>query len=242
MRSRIRATTAGARRNWRRRNGAPLAARRAAHAARRRSRLAKAHQHVSRQRRDFHHKTALALLRAYDTISLEDVRVANIQRNRRLAKSISDAGWAAFRGILGATAVCAGRRVTAIPPQYTSQDCGGCGERVPKSLSVRTHVCPSCGLVLDRDENAARNIQRAGQRSSGSGGDGCRDELRIPGALAAGSVNTPWRRSPSAPPRARSAGSAQRPPDAPAAGSESSPASRSSPRPRRRRRRTTSPR
>ncbi len=129
--------------------------------------LAKAHQHVSRQRRDFHHQTALALLRAYDTISLEDVRVANRQRNRRLAKSISDAGWAAFRGILGATAVCAGHRVIAIPPQYTSQDCSGCGERVPKGLSVRTHIYPSCGLALDRDENAARNIQWRGQRLRG---------------------------------------------------------------------------
>ncbi|HEV8190120.1 MAG TPA: transposase, partial [Ktedonobacterales bacterium] len=57
----------------------------------------------------------------------------------------------------------AGRRVVALPPAYTSQECSGCGERVPKSLSVRTHACPSCGLVLDRDENAARNIQWAGQ-------------------------------------------------------------------------------
>jgi putative transposase len=57
----------------------------------------------------------------------------------------------------------AGRRVVAVPAQYTSQDCNGCGERVPKSLSVRTYVCTSCGLVLDRGENAARNIQGAGQ-------------------------------------------------------------------------------
>ncbi|HEV2461259.1 MAG TPA: transposase, partial [Ktedonobacterales bacterium] len=54
-------------------------------------------------------------------------------------------------------------RAVAVPPAYTSQDCSGCGERVPKSLSVRTHVCPSCGLVLDRDEHAALNILRAGQ-------------------------------------------------------------------------------
>ena len=53
------------------------------------------------------------------------------------------------------------------PPAYTSQDCSGCGERVEKSLSVRTHVCTSCGLVLDRDENAARNIQWAGQALRG---------------------------------------------------------------------------
>jgi putative transposase len=132
--------------------------------------LKRHHQTVQRQRRDFHHKTALALLRQYDTIYLEDLRVANMVRNRHLAKSISDAGWAAFRTILEAKAACAGRQVIAVPPAYTSQDCSGvlpngsrCGERVPKSLSVRTHVCPSCGLVLDRDENAALNIRRAGQ-------------------------------------------------------------------------------
>ena len=129
--------------------------------------LRRAHQHVRRQRQDFHHKTALLLVRVYDTISLEDLRIANMVRNRRLAKSISDAGWAQFRSILEAKAACAGRRVVAVPAQYTSQECSGCGERVPKSLSVRTHVCTNCGLVLDRDENAARNIQRAGQALRG---------------------------------------------------------------------------
>jgi putative transposase len=132
--------------------------------------LERHHQQVRRQRRDFHHKTALALLRRYDTISLEDLRVANLVRNPHLAKSISDAGWAAFRTILEAKAACAGRQVIAAPPAYTSQDGSGvlpdgsrCTQRVAKSLSVRTHVCPSCGLVLDRDENAAVNIRRAGQ-------------------------------------------------------------------------------
>jgi putative transposase len=129
--------------------------------------LAKAHQTVHRQRTDFHHKTALALLRANDTIYLEELRVANLARNPHLAKSIHDAGWAQFRAILDAKAVCAGRRVIAVPAHYTTQDCSGCGERVPKSLSMRTHVCPSCGLVLDRDYNAALNIQRAGQALRG---------------------------------------------------------------------------
>jgi len=129
--------------------------------------LGKQHQTVKRQRADFHHKTALALLRDYDTIYLEDLQVANMVRNRHLAKRISDAGWAQFRSILEAKAVYAGRRVVAVPPAYTSQDCSGCGARIPKSLSVRTHVCTTCGLVLDRDENAARNIQWAGQALRG---------------------------------------------------------------------------
>jgi len=127
------------------------------------ARRAKAHQHVKRQRADFHHKTARALVRDNDTICLEDLQVANMVRNRHLAKSISDAAWGQFRSILDAKAAWAGRRVLAIPAQYTSQDCSGCGERVPNPLSVRTHVCPSCGLVVDRDENAAINILRAGQ-------------------------------------------------------------------------------
>jgi putative transposase len=129
--------------------------------------LAKQHQNVQRQRRDFHHKTANTLLRQYDTIYLEDVRVANMVRNHHLAKSISDAGWVAFRAILEGKAAYAGRQVVAVPPAYTSQDCSGCGVRVPKSVSVRTHVCTSCGLVLDRDENAARNILWAGQALRG---------------------------------------------------------------------------
>jgi predicted RNA-binding Zn-ribbon protein involved in translation (DUF1610 family) len=68
----------------------------------------------------------------------------------------------------GSKAAYAGRRVVAVPPAYTSQDCSGCGERVERSLSIRTHVCPSCGLILDRDENAARNIQWAGQALQGA--------------------------------------------------------------------------
>jgi putative transposase len=129
--------------------------------------LAKAHQHVKRQRADFHHKTALALLQTNDTIYLEELRVANMTRNRHLAKSIQDAGWAQFRVILDAKAACAGRRVITVPAHYTTQECSECGERVPKSLSVRTHICPACGLVLDRDLNAALNIQRAGQALRG---------------------------------------------------------------------------
>jgi putative transposase len=129
--------------------------------------LARKHQTVKRQRRDCHHKTALALVRQYDTIYLEDLRVANLVQNPQLAKSISDAGWAQFRTILEGKAAYAGRQVVAVPPAYTSQDCSGGGERVEKSLSVRTHVCISCGLILDRDENAARNIKWAGQALQG---------------------------------------------------------------------------
>ena len=58
----------------------------------------------------------------------------------------------------------------AVNPAYTSQDCSGCGKRIWKSLSVRTHVCTHCGLILDRDENAAKNMLWRGQRLRGVAG------------------------------------------------------------------------
>jgi putative transposase len=129
--------------------------------------LAKAHQKVRRQRQDFHHKTALALVRTNDTIYHEDLQTANMVRNHHLAKSIQDAGWSAFLAILTYKAACAGRRVIAVPPAYTSQRCSGCGIVVAKGLSVRWHSCPECGTSLHRDHNAARNIERLGQSLQG---------------------------------------------------------------------------
>jgi putative transposase len=147
---------------------------------------AKQHQHVRRQRSDFHHKTALTLVRAYDVIYVEAIQPANLSRRPApkqdehgtyehngasqkagLNKSIQDAGWHRFLSVLAYKAACAGKRVEAVNPAYTSQDCSGCGERIYKSLSVRTHVCTNCGLILDRDLNAARNILWRGQRLRG---------------------------------------------------------------------------
>jgi putative transposase len=130
--------------------------------------LAKAHLKVKRQRADFHHKTALALVRTNDTIYHEDLQTANMLKNHHLAKSISDAGWSAFLSLLAAKAAYAGRRVVAVPPAYTSQMCSGCGVVVKKGLSVRWHSCPDCGANLRRDHNAAKNIERAGQALRGA--------------------------------------------------------------------------
>ncbi len=130
--------------------------------------LAKAHQKVRRQRQDFHHKAALALLRANETIYHEDLQTANMLKNHHLAKSISDAGWSAFLSILSFKAACAGRSVVAVPPAYTSQICSGCGVVVSKGLSVRWHSCPDCGTSLHRDHNAAKNIEWAGQALRGA--------------------------------------------------------------------------
>jgi putative transposase len=129
--------------------------------------LAKAHQTVRPQRQDFHHKTALTLVRAYDTIYHEDVQVRNMVRKHHLAKSISDAGWSAFLSILTFKAASAGKRVVAVEPAFTSQTCSGCGVLVSKGLSVRWHRCPDCGMSLHRDHNAARNMHWRGQRLRG---------------------------------------------------------------------------
>ncbi len=129
--------------------------------------LAKAHLKVKRQRADFHHKAALALVQHNDTLYHEDLQTANMLKNHHLDKSISDAGWSRFLSILSAKAVWAGRRVVAVPPAYTSQACSGCGVLVAKGLSVRWHSCPDCGASLHRDHNAAKNIERLGQSLRG---------------------------------------------------------------------------
>jgi putative transposase len=131
--------------------------------------LARHHQQVRRQRADFHHKTALALVRAYDTIYHEDLQAANMVRSHHLARSIADVGWGQFCAILASKAACAGKRVVAVPPAFTSQVCSGCGGLVHKGLSVRWHRCLECGTSLHRDHNAARNILRLGRERSAAG-------------------------------------------------------------------------
>jgi putative transposase len=123
-----------------------------------RQRLAKASLKVQRQREDFARKTANALVSSHDLIAYEHLQIRNLVKNHKLAKSIHDAAWGQFLGWVKSYGIMHDVPIIAIPPQYTSQDCSGCGERVKKTLSTRTHVCPSCGLVMDRDENAARNI------------------------------------------------------------------------------------
>jgi len=130
--------------------------------------LAKVHQHVQRQRRDFHHKTALAIVRENDVIYHKELQVRNRVRNHHLAKSIQDAGSSAFLSILSDKAACAGRSVIAVNPAFTSQTCSGCGVVVYKGLSIRWHLCPDCVASLHRDHNAAKNIDWLGQSLRGA--------------------------------------------------------------------------
>ena len=123
-----------------------------------RKRLAKASLKVQRQREDFARKQANALVTSSDVIAYEHLEIRNMVKNHHLAKSIHDAGWGIFLHWVKAYGVMHDIPVIAVPPQFTSQRCSACGTLVKKSLSVRTHICTSCGLVLDRDQNAALNI------------------------------------------------------------------------------------
>ena len=144
--------------------------------------LAKAHRKVGNQRRDFHHKTARALVDQCDAIALEDLNTAGMTRRpvprpapekpgtflpnqaaakAGLNKSILDAGWAQFASILAAKAESAGRRAVFVNPAGTSINCHQCGRRCERPVQ-KTVVCPEHG-AMDADVNGARNIYtRAG--------------------------------------------------------------------------------
>lgn len=132
-----------------------------------RAKLARKHLQVSRQRKDHAVKTARCVLESADFVAYEDLKVSNMVKNRSLAKSISDASWSQFRTYLEYFGKVFGKATVAVAPQWTSQDCSNCGARIQKSLSTRTHVCPHCKTVLDRDENAARNILQKGLVATG---------------------------------------------------------------------------
>jgi putative transposase len=132
-----------------------------------RSRYARKHLRVSRQRKEWLKDKALRLIQSNDLIAYEDLNVKGLVRNRHLAKSISDAGWSTFRQWLEYFGSKYGKVTVAVPSHNTSQNCSSCGEMLKKALSIRTHVCPHCGYVADRDVNAAINILRIGLRTLG---------------------------------------------------------------------------
>jgi len=125
--------------------------------------VARAHEKIKNQRDDFLHKVVNRYIANYGVIFIEDLNIKGMVKNRHLSKSISDSSWGKFFELLAYKAAEAGRIVVKVPPNNTSQICSKCGEKVPKSLAVRVHRCPYCGLVMGRDENAARNIVAVGQ-------------------------------------------------------------------------------
>jgi putative transposase len=159
-----------------------------------RNKLARKHLKVSRQRKDFAVKLARCVVKSNDLVAYEDLRVRNMVKNHHLAKSISDAAWTQFRQWIEYFGKVFGVATVAVPPHNTSQNCSSCGEIVKKSLSTRTHSCPHCGTVLDRDHNAALNILEIGLRTVGHTGtlivsgdiDLCMGEETPPGKSSRG--------------------------------------------------------
>ena len=120
--------------------------------------IARLHEQVSNQRADYLHKVSHRLVAENDLIAIENLTLGFMNRNGRLSLSSHDTGFGLFRQMLEYKAESAGIQVIAVNPSNTTQACSGCGSIVPKGLSVRVHACPDCGLILDRDVNAARNI------------------------------------------------------------------------------------
>lgn len=127
-----------------------------------RARLAQLHRKIANTRNTWLHQQSAALVKRADLIAVEDLNVQNMIKHPTLARSIANASWSKFLSMLAYKAEKAGGHLIRIDPRNTSQRCSGCGELVPKLLAVRTHSCPSCGLVIDRDWNASLNILRAG--------------------------------------------------------------------------------
>ena len=134
--------------------------------------LAEAHGRVADQRKDGLHKLTTRLASQFGTIVIEDLHVAGMVRNRRLARHIADASFGEFRRQLEYKTGWRGGRVIAADRWFaSSKTCSGCGAVKAKLLlSERTYLCTACGLVLDRDVNAARNLAGYGDRLvAGSG-------------------------------------------------------------------------
>ena len=135
--------------------------------SKRRKAVAHIHQRIANRRKDFAHKLSRKIVNEHDIIALEKLNSKNMLQNHYLAKSISDAAWNQLVQYIQYKAECADRKCVLVDPRNTSKQCSQCGTLVEKPLSVRTHRCPVCGLVIDRDENAAINILALGLQCLG---------------------------------------------------------------------------
>ena len=135
-----------------------------------RLKVARCHQKIKNQRNDFLQKLSTKLIRENQAICLEDLSVQGMERNHKLAKSVTDASFARFVSMLEYKAEWYGRKVIKIDRFYPStQLCNGCGYKNEsikglRGLKFREWTCPECGEVHDRDLNAARNILKEGIR------------------------------------------------------------------------------
>jgi putative transposase len=156
-----------------------------ANRAKAKAKVARAHRKTRNARRDFLHRASTRLVREHDLIVIEDLNVAGMIRNRRLARAISDCGWGEFRRQLAYKCQRYGRELVVIDRWYpSSKTCSACGHLLAElSLPVRHWTCPACRARHDRDINAARNILAAGRAvARGSPGDACGGDIRHSGS------------------------------------------------------------
>jgi putative transposase len=133
--------------------------------------VARIHARTADSRRDFLHKLSSRLINENQVIAIESLAVSDMQKNRCLAKSISDASWSEFTRQLEYKAQWYGRTLVGIDKWYpSSKRCSDCGHTVVKMpLNIRAWTCPECGSIHDRDINAARNVLAAGLAASAHG-------------------------------------------------------------------------
>ncbi|MFA6982221.1 MAG: transposase [Patescibacteria group bacterium] len=129
--------------------------------------LRHAYQRQTNRRKNFAHQESRKLVNAYQFIAFEDLNIVRMQAkgDKVINRGIADVAWGRFVQFTTYKAVEAGRGIVLVDPRNTTQMCSGCGEIVPKDLSVRKHKCPHCGLELSRDLNAALNILARGLAS-----------------------------------------------------------------------------
>ncbi len=129
-----------------------------------------AYQRATHRRTDFAHQESRKLVNRYGLLVFEDLVIPEMQANgnKVINRNIADVAWGQFVHCTTYKAENAGRGVVRVNPRGTTQGCSGCGNIVPKDLSVRVHHCPHCGLKIDRDLNAALNILRRGLASVGA--------------------------------------------------------------------------
>jgi putative transposase len=124
--------------------------------------VAKIHERIKNQRKDFCHKQAKKIVDRYQYICIEDLNIKKMIERSYFAKNIVDASWNQFRQLLTYKAVEAGRKLRLVNPAYTSQICSQCGHLESKKLAEREHKCSECGYTAHRDFNAAQNILALG--------------------------------------------------------------------------------
>jgi len=123
-----------------------------------RIKTARVYERIVDRRMDFLHKLSRHYIENYDLIAVEDLSVKEMMETSYNAKNKADSSWSIFIQMLSYKAEGAGRTLVKVDPKNTTQNCSRCGNRVYKQIWVRTHKCPVCGLVMDRDHNAAANI------------------------------------------------------------------------------------